>query len=298
MVEKKLLDECKTWIKKVPGIQAALKARYKLQKNAHQKQEIISLLKENQYVIFSLHEMLSNEVPLIRKMITEEVKEWLQLYGAIRVNQKTIKLIEAPVGSIVLKIPQAVIKIPNTYEKYLAQLNRKSRYLIRKTEHLGYEFRTFSWNEHLEDIYKINTSKETRQGEPMRGWYSEPVKPRYWSKEESRYLVNYGAFIDNRLRAYIFLLTYGNFAFPKHIIGHSEYLTDGIMNGLIAYVVQECIKNSQLMYFYYGRFIDGSSLDAFKKHTGFQKCAIILDLAGQQEMKEYAKKFTSLFWLF
>ena len=241
--------------------------------------------------------MMHNEVPLIRKMIFNEVKEWLELYGSIRLREKTRKSAGAPSGSILLSVPQAILKIPNTHDEYLSNLKRQSRYLIRKAENLGYEYREFSWNEHLDDIYEINTSKETRQGEPMRGWYREPVQPRYWSMQESQYLKNYGAFKDNKLRAYIFLLTCEYFAFPKHIIGHAEYLNDGIMNGLVSYVVKECIRKPEIQWIEYGRFIEGSSLDAFKKHIGFNKYAIIIELSDQKELLNFAKSNIKSIWL-
>lgn len=285
------------WVKKIPGVLTILRWRYELKQKILRIRELNKLLYEDHYVIFSLTAMMKNEVPLIHKMIIDEVREWLELYGSIRLRRKTRISLGAPPGSILLFTPQALLKIPISYEEYLSNLKHQSRYLIRKAENLGFEYREFSWNEHLDEIYEVNTSKEVRQGEPMRGWYSKPVQPRYWSPQESKCIRNYGAFKDNRLRAYIHLLILGNFAFPKHIIGHAEYLNDGIMNGLVSYVVKECIRKPEIQWIEYGRFIEGSSLDAFKKHIGFNKYAIIFELSDQKELLNLAKSNIKSIWL-
>jgi hypothetical protein len=129
----------------------------------------------------------------------------------------------------------------------------------------------------------------------MRGWYREPVQPRHHSNAELQYRKYYGGFNDGKLYAYLHLWVCGDFAYMKHIIGHAQYLKDGIMNGLISYSVRECIGNSQIQWLQYGAWAKGS-LGAFKKHSGFYEYAILLDLEGDKELLKYAEQKVRTIW--
>src|SRR5208337_3108174 len=74
-----------------------------------------------------------------------------------------------------LAYPLALLRIPSTHGEYLKEIGPKTRNMIRKAEQKGYEFKEFNWNDHLDEIYEINISKDARQSESMRGWYREPV---------------------------------------------------------------------------------------------------------------------------
>jgi hypothetical protein len=153
------------------------------------------------------------------------------------------------------------------------------------------------WNDHLDEIYEINTSKEVRLGEPMRGWYREPVQPRNHSKEELQYRKYYGAFKDGKLYAYLHIVLCGDFAFFRHFIGHAQHLTYGIMNGLLSWTVREYTGNSKIRWLKYGEHSTASSsIHSFRKHSGFQGYAILLDLDGDQELLKYSAQKVRTIW--
>jgi hypothetical protein len=296
MPSKALFNRIKGILKRVPGVRTLLRLKGKITDKIMRIRELSDLIKENRIVIFPSYSRFGNDVALTREMVHEVVKEWLDLYGIAHIRRTTAAAINSPAGSILLYAPQALLRIPSSHEEYLKRVEREKRREIRIAERQGYEFKEFVWNDHLDEIYEINTSKEVRLGEPMRGWYREPVQPRHHSKEELQYRKYYGAFKEGKLWAYLHYWICGDFAIIKHIIGHAQHLKYGIMNGLISYTVRECIGNSQIRWLHYGRYTGEFSLNTFKKHAGFQKYAFLFDLEGDQELLKYSEHTVKTWW--
>ena len=290
--DKEFLDQVEGILKRIPGTQSLNRIRHKIIRI----RELSNLIKENRIVIFPSYSRMGNEVALTRAMDKEVVKEWLDFYGVIHLRRATVAAINSQVGAILLYTPLALLRIPSTHEEYLEGVRRETKREIRLAERQGYEFKEFVWNDHLDEIYEINTSKEIRQSVPMHGWYREPVQPRHHSKQELQYLKYYGAFKDGILYAYFHFLVCGNFAVGKHILGHAQHLKYGIMNGLISWTVRECIRNSQIRWLYYGAWIKKGSLTLFKQHAGFQEFAILLDVDGDQELLKYSEQKVRTIW--
>jgi len=175
-------------------------------------------------------------------------------------------------------------------------LERDNRRMIRVAQREGYEFREFDWDAHLDDIYEINTSKEIRQGEPMRGWYRNPVQPRRHTNDELKCKKYMGGFKDGILCAFFHFYLCGNIAVGKHYLGHALHLKNGIMNGLMAYTVQECIKLSNVNWIIYGDWQSTGSLRLFKKHLGFDGYAILLDLSREHKLMEHSRSKIRCHW--
>ncbi len=280
----------KMLIKKIPGEQTLSKWIH----NIIQVHELSTLIKDGKFVI--LHPFLSagDNDGLTGEIAHEISKDLLGVYGSVRLGKKMAALVK-PAQDTLLFNPLALVSLPSSHDDYLAQVGPKTRNMLRKSEREGYDFREFEWNDYLEDIYEINTSKEIRQAEPMRGWYREPVQPRHLSAEESQYRKYYGAFKDGKLYAYLHIVLCGDFAFFRHFLGHAEHLKYGIMNGLISHAVREYSNNPQIRWLKYGSF-QKSSLGSFRKHAGFQGYAVFLDLAGDQELLDYSKGSCRTIW--
>lgn len=211
-------------------------------------------------------------------LVREVVTDLLTSYRAMRAPER---------GRVLLHHPLALLPIPATPEAYLDAVGPKTRNVIRKAGRTGYEFREFDWNDHLEEIYEVNTSSEIRRGRPMEGWYAEPVEPREMS-EHRRY---YGAFKGGRLYGYLHVAVCGDFAFVRHFIGHAEHLTNGIMNGLILTSVERYAGDSPVKWLKYGPFVDDTdSLNVFKRHAGFGPYATFLELDGDAGLTELARR--------
>lgn len=296
MPDKDLPGRVKGTLNRVPAVQWILGQKGKIDHKARLIHELSGLLMENRIVVIHPYLTMGIDDTLLHEKIHNVLKEWIEMYGIVRLRKETSAAMNLPAGVVLLFMPQALLEIPATHEEYLRLVRHQTRKAIRQAEKQGYEIKEFVWNDHLDAIYAINTSKEIRAGEPMHGWYRHRVQPRHHSEKELQYLKYYGAFKDGKLCAYLHLWVSGDFAFPYHIIGHAQHLKYGIMNGLISYAVQKYAGNSQVRWLYYGRYQEGSSLDAFKKHAGFQKYAMLLDLEGDPELLKYSRRTVKTFW--
>lgn len=285
-------DQAKQIIKQFPGVQELIRLKHRILLI----RELSNLIKEKRIVVVHPYSSLGDDDMKNREKFNQALKEWIDQFGIIHLRKKTETAINLTAGSILLFMPQALLGIPATHEEYLRLVGHQTRKAIRLAEKQGYEFKEFIWNDHLNEIYEINTSKEVRQSEPMRGWYREPVQPRHYSSCELMCRKYYGAFKDRRLWAYSHLWITGDFASPIHILGHAHHLQYGIMNGLISHMVGECTRNPQIQWIYYGGYEEGSSLAAFKKHAGFQKYAMFFDIEGDQELLDYSEQKIKTIW--
>jgi len=163
----------------------------------------------------------------------------------------------------------ALIKIKNDYFK---NLDRKSRQMITKAQRRGYTYREFNYNDYLQDMYEINTSKAERQNKPMTESYLEyptPIGPELQRCDTHKYF-RVGGFKESKMYAYCAIAFVNELAILNTIIGHADALTDGVMNGLIDYLVMIC-ENEGIRYLNYLTIENsGESLQAFKRSVGFE----------------------------
>jgi hypothetical protein len=217
-----------------------------------------------------------SEDPAAQEVAKDVVADFVQTYGAVTPRNVP----ELPGGSVLLGHPLGLLAIPSTHEEYLDRVGPKTRNIIRKASKTGYEFREFAWNDHLDDVFRINTSIESRSGGPMRGWYTQPVEPR----EAEELKTYYGAFQGERLYGYLHLVVCGDFGFFRHFLGHSDHLNNGIMNGLISWTVDRHAGDRQMRWLKYGPLVTGGdSMSAFKRHAGFAPYATFLELGRLED---------------
>lgn len=292
MPKKEFVKQAEEITKRMPGVQWINQIRHKVLR----LREISQMIKHGKLLVLDLPSESGNDFAVRKTMVREVVKEWLDRYGIIRMRRATTIAIGACKGASLLYAPQALLKIPGSHEEYLKGVERETRRLIRLAEKNGYEFKAFAWNDHIDDIFKINTSKEIRQSEPMRGWYQESVQPRNHSEVELRYRKYYGVFKNEILYGYFHFNICGDLAIGKHFIGHADHLKYGIMNGLISSVVREYANNSQICWLNYGGWQRKGSLNAFKQHAGFEGYAILLELGGEKELLEYSRRNATTIW--
>lgn len=158
-------------------------------------------------------------------------------------------------------------------DHYYNGLDRGSRYMIRKVIDRGYVFHEFNYNDHLQDIYEINTSKAERQGKKMTESYL--TYPMAISRElercETHRYLRIGGFRGGKMYAYCAVAVLNELAILNTIIGHADALTDGIMNGLINHLAEMCASMPNVKYLNYLTMeSSGDSLQAFKRSVGFE----------------------------
>lgn len=289
------INSIKSKIRKIPGIQPILNMKGRLIQKIAQIPNLANLIHENRYVYFPSDSGMGNMEAVPQWLLHEIIKERGDLYGIVRLKKSTAVELSAKGEMYAFFTPLALLRIPATHEEYISGLCSQSRNKIKKSEHYEYEFSEFNWNDHLDEIYQINTSKEVRQGAYMRGWYREPVLERDPSEEELQYYKYYGAFKGGILVAYLHFWKCGQFAVTKHVIGHADHLRYGIMNGLIAWTVQKCILQPDIRLILYGAWLN-TSLGEFKKHAGFQEYAVILNFSEYPLIKDYLKQKSKSIW--
>lgn len=156
------------------------------------------------------------------------------------------------------------------YEGYLASVSGKNSaaYYARKAEKNGYHFKELDPDLYAEEIHKIHTSSETRQGKSLTGTYLKPLL-KYPKNANNRY---YGLFKDEKVVAYLWLVRSSELITFNRLMGHSDYLKDGIMFMLVLKGVEQIFKLPERpAYVMYDTLIGASEgLGLFKKRLGFK----------------------------
>jgi hypothetical protein len=136
----------------------------------------------------------------------------------------------------------------------------------RKARARGYKVIEIDRNNFIDDLHRINTSVEIRQGRPMEESYQ---------RKELHYprLKNYKYFgvvnAAGELTAYANLGLYGNFAAFDRLLGIRN--NDGAMHLMITEIIGQMIENRQYRYIMYDTYFGASpGLKAFKSMLGFE----------------------------
>lgn len=174
--------------------------------------------------------------------------------------------------------PAAILRIPSELKEYLQVIGPKSRNMLKKAERAGILCRLFNWNDHLDEIFEINTSSEIRQGRKMTKNYRKYPRRVTIGQDSNFDIAHIGAFVSQGLVAYAELYSYGNFSMVNRILGHKEFLKFGVMNALIMACVEYCIDHHvDYLNYLMMQDKDQDSLSAFKYRVGFRQYSIVAD---------------------
>ncbi|MEN6373149.1 MAG: hypothetical protein ABFD75_00030 [Smithella sp.] len=280
----------KTRLKSIKLVHAFYKSIRRVIVSSEEITHLSQLIEQNQMAVLRPWvQMKRNEMGY--KIAREVTKQFLKDLQTIRVTKTRMDQIAVPTGAALLRYPLALLSIPSTHDEYLKMVGEDTRRKIRRAEKEGYHFGEFDWNDYLDDIFNINTSKNVRSGGVMHGWYREPVKPRYHNSEEQYFKKYYGIFKDQSLIAYLHLSLCGDFGFFKHIIGHADHLKSGVMYYLLSCAVREYVGHPYVKWFNYGILRageKGGTID-FRKHSRFKDYATFFDLENDEELLKYAR---------
>ncbi len=187
-----------------------------------------------------------------------------------------------------------------SFETYIKGFGKGQRpRMAQRAERNGFYVKRFPWSVFIPDIYEINTSKDIRSGGKMSASYRrtveelggpptvyrEPVAPRcplIWCQEFGVFRAEPGhrqgeIVVDERLVGYISLTRYGNFAIYGAILGHGDYLAEGVMILLHTKIVRWLIEQRSdpvvagVRYLFYGGMQSGGAgLFQWKRLAGFR----------------------------
>lgn len=169
----------------------------------------------------------------------------------------------------------SILVLPGTYDEYWQGIaGYGTRRKVRKAERSGYSFAAIERDEHLDAIYDINTSLESRQGKPMADAYRTPPKPYgklpiYGCAKHS--VRTYGVLHEGRLVAYTWIYQIGEMCLFSTILGHGDHLANGTMYLLIACALSDLIATAGTRYAMYNMHLSGTDgLRFFKEQLGFR----------------------------
>lgn len=163
------------------------------------------------------------------------------------------------------------------FSDYYKCINGKNSaaYYSRKAGARGYKFVEIDRNSYVGDIYEINTSISERQGKQMEESYRKKTES---FKDEQNF--RYFGVLDskNKLIAYCDLAFYGGFIQISRLLGHKNYLNDGIMYFMIVEIVK-MVFDKYIMagyeYIMYDTYFGASEgLRLFKTKLAFRPCRV------------------------
>ena len=159
------------------------------------------------------------------------------------------------------------------FEEYYKSINGKNSaaYYARKALRREYKFVEIDRNNYIDDIYEINTSATIRQGKKMSSGYLQK-QDSYKDEVNYRYfgVVNK----EDNLVSYCNVGFYGEFAVVVTLLGHKQYLNDGIMY-LMMIELNKIMFNEYrekgYKYIMYDTFFGASEgLKKFKEKLGYK----------------------------
>jgi hypothetical protein len=165
----------------------------------------------------------------------------------------------------------ALIKLKdfNHAEDYIKSVNGKNSaaYFSRKAVKAGYVFKSIDINKLTNEVFEINNSVAFRQGKEMDKSY----------KNLSIYPVNennlyFGVYKEDILVSYLWVVKSGELAILNRLLGHHDFLKDGIMYFMIlSYIEYELSAKSKTHFVMYDTFFGASDgLKMFKTRCGFK----------------------------
>lgn len=183
----------------------------------------------------------------------------------------------------------AMLAIPKNISDYFRLIGDKSRNMISKARKSGYVYQKVDPDKYVDDVVEIRVSNPMRQGVPI---------PQYFYERPARILTElfdcecklhhedfYGIFKDGKLVAYTTIFFYGQLAQVNHILGHSDFLKDGVMNLLMAEVVGEIVEKKPwvkaINYLYLDPVSKGGGTGLFKRGVGFQARSVMISHDGE-----------------
>jgi hypothetical protein len=183
-----------------------------------------------------------------------------------------------------LELNVSVLVLPDNFDDWWNSpdshwMRRKVRGAIKA----GYQFAPFDHINFRDDVYEINTSKQTRQGRPMSEAYRRlPVeKSPFRNQSCPRHRNDYfGVFRDSKLYAYALVRQCGEMFLFAEFIGHGAHLENGIMNLLLFEAAKRRHQESGSRYAVYHLHHNGTpGLQFFKRKMGFAPHRVNWELA-------------------
>jgi hypothetical protein len=168
----------------------------------------------------------------------------------------------------------SIIELTASFDDYYGGLaGYATRRKVRRAEKTGYTFSEIEYDDHLDDIFAVNTSMDERQGRPMDESYrSRPGAMSLTASPCPRHReACFAVLLDEHVVAYTLVYVAGDMCLFNRILGHGDHLEQGVMYQLVAGTIRDLIQTSGLRYAMYERHTSGTpGLQFFKERMGFR----------------------------
>jgi hypothetical protein len=168
----------------------------------------------------------------------------------------------------------SLCELPDSFDDYFQQLDSSARGNYRKALRMGYQFRRFRYNDHLDDIRVIWTSCSVRQGKLPDNILQGRVEPIQNPISQTLYhdYPYFGIFKRDQLVAYAACLIAGEYCCFHDLFGHATYLDSGVVPMLIIEIARTILSQYPIVRYYgYGTYFGATpSLRRFKRKFGFK----------------------------
>lgn len=172
-----------------------------------------------------------------------------------------------------------VMPLKYTLDEYVEQkLKSPERARIRKAAKNGFGVKQINYDDWLNDIQEINTSKEERGGRGMSDDYVHVVPRDKIVKPYNNDIYTYGCFNEEgKLVAYCMFEKITNFMITIKAIAHNDYFRFGVMNFMFAHCVDMLSARHECEYLIYGTLTPtGEGVFRFKRQAGCEVRHVML----------------------
>ena len=164
-----------------------------------------------------------------------------------------------------------LLEKPQSFEAYLSGKSRQNLRTCRnRSLKNGYSFSEINVRDCADGILEINKSKAIRQGREMDESYFDKDAIIEGSLDKQCFGVFDG---EGKILAYCYLIEAGNFLIISRLLGHADYLKEGVMYYMIGACVEKWLTGEKwqaVKYFFYDTYFGSTAgLKKFKADLGF-----------------------------
>lgn len=175
----------------------------------------------------------------------------------------------------------SVMGCPESVAEWRSE-HRTARRRALRASRMDYSFAEVDYSLFSDDIFAVNTSRDQRQGRPMSDGYTVRRQHGRLSADQTRCprhrTYTYGVLHRGHLRAYTTIHRSGDLAMVSMVLGHGDYLDDGIMFLLFQGVVEA--QAGLGGFFFYNVHSSGKDgLRWMKERLGFRPADIVWSLS-------------------
>lgn len=190
----------------------------------------------------------------------------------------------------------AAIRVSTFDHWWTAQVNNKTRNMVRSAEKKGVSVREVPFDDALvQGIWAIYNESPIRQGKPFRHYGKDQETVRRMTATFLDRSIFLGAFLNGELIGFIKMVTdgVGTQAGLMHIVSMIRYRDKAPMNALVAQAVRSCADRG-IRFLVYSNFAYGNkqrdTLADFKQHNAFERIDlpryyVPLTLAGRAALQ-------------